>query len=320
MNKIGLYLLFALEGLLALWSVAALSVCLPAAVYPSIWAGSAAFYYLLTALLMHPCRRCLLAWALAICMVGAWYLSLQPRMSATWSDDVARLPHSQIEGDLVTVFDVRNFNYRSETEYDIAYDNRSYRLRDLQSVDLFVSYWGSPHIAHTVLSFSFSSGSPLAFSVETRKVRGQQYSALKGFFRTFELIYIAADERDVIRLRTNYRKEEVYRYRLRPTPEQMRALLLTYLGRLNSIYRQPEFYNALTSNCTTNIFFDMKSINPLLRFDWRMLANGHLDELLYERQHASADISLTQFRERAHINSRAQAADADPQFSARIRQ
>ena len=303
----------------AAWSIAALNFCLPGWAMPGLAASLAVVLYLALLLAARTGRQRAAAWAVLLGLILAWYLMLTPKQDADWSDDVARLPHAEINGDTITMHDVRDFNYRSETEYDIRYYDRTYDLSQLQSLDLFLSYWDSPHIAHTILSFGFSDASRLAFSIETRKQRGEQYSAVRGFFRIFELIYVAADERDIVRLRTNYRKEQVYLYRLQVPPEQMRRLLLVYLGRMNSLYRRPEFYNALTSNCTTNIFFDIKSVNPLARFNWRMLANGHLDELIYRRRRIDTSLAFEEVRRRAYINPRAEAADQDPLFSARIR-
>ena len=147
------------------------------------------------------------------------------------------------------------------------------------------------------------------------------YSALKGFFRQFELTYVIADERDLVRLRTNYRQgEEVWLYRVRIAPDRRRALLLDYLRRANSLRDKPEWYNALTSNCTTNIrLHGQAAAHRRGPFDWRILLNGNVDQFLYERGRFVSTLEFAELKKRSHINPAARAADTDPDFSTRIR-
>jgi hypothetical protein len=192
----------------------------------------------------------------AFFLVLAWWLSLAPSNDRVWQADVAQLPYATIAGDLVTVHNIRNLQYRSETDYTPAYYTKTYDLRQLDSVDLYAVYWMGPAIAHTIISFGFGGKDYLAVSIEARKERGEAYSSIKGFFRQYELIYIVADERDVIRLRTNYRKdppEEVYLYRLKGSPESARKFFLDYLKSINELVDRPQFYNTLTENCTNAI-------------------------------------------------------------------
>jgi len=248
----------------------------------------------------------------------AW-LSLQPSHDRDWQADVAKLPYAEIRGDRVTLHNVRNADYRSETDYTARFEDRELDLSRLRSLDLFLIYWGSPAIAHTIMSWGFEGDEYLAVSIETRKERDESYSALKGFFRQYELIYILADERDVVRLRTNYRDEDVYLYRLDVPPEGARQLLLAYLEAVNRLYERPQWYNALTQNCTTSI---QNLAAPLQQRDWwswKLLLNGYMDELAYDIGAIDRSLPFAELRERSHVNERARAAGDDPRFSVRIR-
>jgi hypothetical protein len=181
-------------------------------------------------------------------------------------------------------------------------------------------YWGSPNIAHTMVSFGFEGDDYLCFSIETRKEKGEGYSAVKGLFRQFELVYVVADERDVVRLRTNYRKgEEVYLFRLNGSSAQVRKFFLNYVRRVNSLRDRPEWYSAITQNCTTSIR-TQRAAADRTPWDWRMLANGHGDELLYERGVIATNLPLAELKGRVHVNVRARVADLDTAFSKRIRE
>ena len=188
------------------------------------------------------------------------------------------------------------------------------------SAHLFLVYWGSPNIAHTMLSFGFKDGNYVCFSIETRKEKGEEYSPVKGFFRQYEQLYVVADERDVVRLRTNYRKEDVYLYRLQIPPAFSRKVFLDYLGTVNSLYQQAEWYNALTANCTTSIRQHTVPYNPDAKFDWRIIVNGYLDEMIYQRGLVVTNLSFAELKQRSYINPKAQATTPEQDFSLQIRQ
>ena len=253
-------------------------------------------------------------------LVLAWWLMLQPSNDRDWQPDVAVLPYADINGSQVTVHNIRNCDYRTETDFDVRHYDKTFDLDRIRSVDLYMVYWGSPHMAHTMVSFGFEGGDYLCFSIETRKEKGEGYSAVKGLFRQFELVYVAADERDVVRLRTNFRKgEEAYLFRLASSPEKVRTFFLNYLSRMNSLKQRPEWYSAITHNCTTSIR-TQRAAADRAPWDWRMLANGHGDELLYERGVIATNLPLAELKERVHINARARAAEKDADFSHLIRQ
>ena len=264
-----------------------------------------------------------LALAAAIFLaVLLWYMSLQPKQHADWQPDVAELSRAELDGDRLTIHNVRNFDYRSETEFTPRWETRSYDLSKLDGLDIFFSHWSGPAIAHTILSWSFSDGRHLAISIETRKVVGQEYSAIAGFFRQYPIYYVVADERDVVRVRTNYRGENVWMYRLKPPrPVAARALLLDYVASINALAERPAWYNALTDNCTTSIQRHARHLNPGGNpFDWRLLANGRMPELLYEQGRLDTSLPFDELERRGHIDARAKAADQDPGFAARIRE
>jgi len=267
-------------------------------------------------------RRARAAWFTlgGFLVVLAWWLSLRPSNDRHWQPDVAVLPSAEVAGSRVTVRHIRNCEYRSETDFDVRHYDRTFDLDALRTVDLFMVYWGSPHMAHTMISFGFADGAYLCFSIETRKEAGEEYSAVKGLFRQFELTYVAADERDLVRLRTNYRQgEDVYLFRLNATPAQAREFFLSYVRTMNELARAPRWYNAATHNCTLGIRLQ-RAVSDRAPWDWRMLVNGHGDEMLYERGLIATGLPLAEAKRRALVNPRAQSAGADAGFSQMIRQ
>lgn len=270
-------------------------------------------------LAVRPVGRTVVALAVLFGIWALWWGSIEPRNDRAWQPDVARTARVELDGDRMTVHDLRNFDYRSETDYTPRWETRTYDLGQLSGLDLFMSYWDDSGIAHTIMSWDFADGQHLAVSIETRKETGEEYSALKGFFKQFEIYYVVADERDVIRLRTNYRKEQVHLYPLRTPVERARRILLDYVASINGLDQQAEFYNAATANCTTTITRHVRHIGVAFPLDWRIIVNGRLDEMLYEHDVIDTSRPFAEVRERSLINARAEAADQDPAFAARIR-
>jgi len=252
--------------------------------------------------------------------VIVWWSLISPSNDRNWTPEVAQLPHATIEGDRVVITNVRNFDYRSEMDFTPRWETRSYDLSKINGLDVFLSYWGSPWIAHTVMSWEFSDGQHLAISIETRKEVGEQYSAILGFFRQFELYFVVADERDVVRLRTNFRGEDVYRYRIKDTPAEARALLLEYLQLANNLADHPKWYNAFSHNCTTEIRNIRQSVGRARSWDWRILVNGHLDEFGYETGMIENSLPFAEVKAQARITERAMKTAATDDFSRAIRE
>ncbi|PYL60534.1 MAG: hypothetical protein DMF31_04265 [Verrucomicrobia bacterium] len=256
----------------------------------------------------------------AFAVVLSWWLTLKPSNDRAWQPDVAQTGWAEINGDEVTIHNVRNCDYRTDTDFTPHWETRTVRLSQITGMDVAINYWGSPWISHPIVSFQFADALPLCFSIETRRTIGQKYSALAGLYRQYTLIYVVADERDVIRLRTNYRREDVYLYRTLASPAQARERFLEYIKAMNMLHQHPRWYNEVTANCTTSIR-TQRSVNERAPWDWRMLINGEADELLYER-HAivTGGLPFSELKQRSLINERARAADNSPDFSQLIRE
>src|SRR5262249_40116209 len=168
------------------------------------------------------------------------------------------VPFAEIDGDSVVIHNFRNFDYRSETDYDQRWETKTLHLSNLRGIDFFLDYWRSPRICHTFLSFDFGAERHGCASIETRKTMGQTYSALRGFYRQYTLCYVIGDERDIVRLRTNYRREDLYLYRMvNASPEKSRKLFLDYIRTANRFSQHPQWYNTPNSN------FTRKNLLPL---------------------------------------------------------
>jgi hypothetical protein len=265
------------------------------------------------------------SWRLALVVFGAafavlllWWAAIEPSNARDWQTEVAVLPYATQDGDLVTLHNVRNFDYRTEQDFVPRYDDRTFDLDKLDAIDLITVYWAGDAIAHVMVSFGFG-GDHVAISIETRKEKGEEYSAIRGFFRQFELYYVVADERDVIGVRASERGEQVFLYRIDMAPENARKLLLRYLDEVDALAATPKWYNALTHNCTTEIRWNLEAIGLRNPFDWRILANGHLDELMYERKAIDQSLPFDELRAKSDVTLRAIEADGAPDFSRRIR-
>jgi len=258
--------------------------------------------------------------ALGLLVLIVW-LAQRPSNNRPWQPDVAQLPSATLNGDQVTVHNIRNCEYRSETDYTPHYYDKTFNLNEIEYLDLCLVDWGVPHVAHTMLSFGFRNGDYLCISIEMRKQMGESYSLMRGFFRNYELIYIVADERDLVRLRTNYRTGETVRlYRTRPVSRVVvREIFLDYLRAVNHLHGQPRWYNALTSNCMVEAFRHIMPYGPRAQWHWSVILNRHFDEALYRSGAVATNLPLAELRQRVIINARAQAADKDPAFSQRIR-
>jgi hypothetical protein len=256
----------------------------------------------------------------AFAVVVSWWFTLKPSNNRAWQPDVEQTASAEINRDEITIHNVRNCDYRTATDFTPHWETRTVRLSEITGMDLAINYWGSPWIAHPIVSFQFSDGPPLCFSIETRKTIGQQYSTLEGFYRQYALIYVVGDERDCVRLRTNYRREDVYLYHTLASPAQAQERFREYINTVNALHETPRWYNAVTSNCTTSIR-TQRAANLRKSWDWRILFNGKMDEMLYQ-DHAIATEGLpfTELKRRSLINERALSADQNRDFSSIIRE
>ena len=266
--------------------------------------------------------RAVTGYFLVFGVIVALWLQIPASNDRDWQPDVAMTPYATINGDRITIHNVRNFNYRTETDFDPHWETRSYDLSKLDSADLIAVYWAGKPIAHIMLSFGFSGKDYLAVSIETRKEKGEAYSTLAGFFRQYELYYVVADERDLIRVRTNYRKpqEQVYVYRVKGSLTNLRRVFLDYIRSINELREQPRFYNTLTTNCTTSIWLHTR-INPEAPpLSWKILLSGYVPDYLYDLHRLDASRPFAELEKLSLVNERAHAADRDPAFSQRIRE
>jgi len=269
---------------------------------------------------VRPFWRKIGAVALLFAGVLIWWLTLSPTNDSDWQPDVAQLAWADINGDEFTFHNVRNCDYRTATDYTPHWDTRTVRLSQITGIDLAIDYWGSPWIAHPIVSFQFADAPPLCFSIETRKRVGQTYSTIGGLYRQYTLIYVVSDERDVIRLRTNYRHENIYLYHLTVSTDRARERLLEYVRSLNALRAQPRWYNAITTNCTTSIRSQHPS-KERIPWDWRILLNGKGDELLYEEGAlVTGGLPFAELKQSSLIDTRARAANDSPDFSKLIRE
>ena len=265
--------------------------------------------------------RAIAAYGLVFAGLIAWWSAIAPSNDRNWKPEVAKLPLVSIDGDRIAVRNIRNFAWRTEADFTPAYYDKSFELSKLESVDMIAVYWGSPAIAHMMVSFNFGADDHLDISIERRDEIGESYSTIKGLFKQYELFYVVADERDVIRLRTNVRvpREDVYVYRLKGPIEDGRRLFLEYMKEINSLASQPEFYNTLTTNCTGNIWLHSK-VNPgSVPYSWKILLSGYVPEYLYEQRRLDTSLPFPELQRRSRVNTAAQAADQAADFSRRIR-
>jgi hypothetical protein len=251
--------------------------------------------------------------------VVAWWVSIPPSHDRNWRPEVAVMPRAVIEGDRVRITGVRNFEYRSRNDFTVRYETREVQLSHLTAVDFYVSYWSEGLVAHTFVSFIFDNVPPLSISIETRPEVGEGFNPIASLFKQFELIYVVGEERDLVGVRTNYRHEAVYLYRLNASAGDAQRLLLIYLARINELADRPEFYHLLTNSCTINIIRYANAAGREGRFDIRHLLNGLIDSYLYYSGRVDTTLSYEELRQRSLINEAAQAANGAPDFSQRIR-
>jgi hypothetical protein len=285
---------------------ASLWVALSLACIAGLWTGAAAI--------------AVLGYALAYTGLLLWWRHLPPSNERAWADDVARMVEGTVNGHRVTLRNVRNFEWRSPTDYTPRWETRSYDLQRLDSVDVIVSYWTGRWIAHMLISFGFDDGSRVVFSVEIRRETSESFSEIGGFFKEFELSIIAADERDIVLLRTNARREDTYLFRLAISTEAGRALFLAYVEEANSLVRAPRFYHTISGNCTTLVYCKLRRILGRLPFSYRVLLSGYLPEYLYDVRLLDRRYRLAELRALGYISERARRSGDSAGFSADIRQ
>jgi hypothetical protein len=304
------------------WSALALWFRLPA---PEPLRAAAAFVFALlglatiVALLVRRSRVALVVFALAFAGLLAWWNTIKPPLDGDWAPDVARQTTGSIEGDILTLSDVRDFDWRTDNDFTEKWSKRSYDLSKLKTLDLFLAYWAGPEMAHVIMSFGFDDGEHIAWSVEVRRERTSEFSPIADAFKSHTLVYLATTERDSVRLRTNVRGEDVRLYRLTTPADQARALLKEYVVESTALAEQPKWYNSITANCATVVFKLVRAAGSKLPLDWRLVVNGFLPGYLYDHGAVVTTMPLSELMERARISEKARAADHSPDFSRLIR-
>jgi len=307
---------------MTLWGVGALyfSPLLPSAWRPIGAGGYAALTVAAFLFLPHRGRTGLGALAIFGILVFL-FLRIPASNDRDWQAEVAHAPYATINGDVITIQNLRNFDYRTETDFDARWEKRAYDFSKLDSVDIIAVYWAGKAIAHVMVSFGFAGKDYLMVSIETRKEKGENYSTLAGFFRQYELYYVVADERDVVRVRTTYcqPQEDVYIYRVNGPIKNLRRIFLDYIKSINELRERPSYYNTLTTNCTTSILFHTRMNPESPPLSWKILVSGYVPDYLYELGRIDTSHPFAELEKMSLVNTRAHAADKDPAFSQRIR-
>jgi len=247
---------------------------------------------------------------------------VNPTNDRDWNDDQGVLPYAEINDNLISIHNIRNFNYASTTSYTVNYYDRTFDLDKLKKVYFVVEpFSGYIGAAHTFLSFEFENDQFVSISAEIRKEKGESFSAIKGLLNQYELMYVIADEKDVVKLRSNYRHDLVYIYPIKTTLEKARIAFLDMVNRANELKAKPEFYNTLTNTCTTNIVSHVNKISPKrVPFSLKVLLPADSDVLAYDLGLIDTDLSFEKTREKFLINDRALKYADSPDFSIKIRE
>jgi len=261
-------------------------------------------------------------WAFAVLYVAvfAWWSTILPSHDRDWQADVAVLPRATVDGDRVHITGVRHFEYRSRNDFTVRYVEREVSLAHLTGVDLFVSFWMKGPVGHTFVGFVFDNAPPIDVSIETRPTVGQGYAPIASLFKQFELIYVVGDERDLVRVRTNYRDEEVFLYRVKITPDAARRLFLVYLARINELAERPEWYHLLSNSCTINIIRYANAAGRTGRLDIRHVLNGLIAGYLYNTGRIDTTLPFDELQRRSNITATARGAGNADDFPQRIRE
>jgi hypothetical protein len=252
-----------------------------------------------------------------------WQWFLQAPTEGDWQGPLAVQAHADFNGDQVTIKNIRNFRYKSEYDFDANYYDQTFDLNKISKIWYIVEpFENRNYAAHTFLSFEFSDGKFITISIEARKKKGQDYSLILGMFKTYPLMYIAADERDSIYMRTSVRQNEVYLYPAKATPEQARLLFVDMLLKMNELAEKPTWYNTFTANCTSAIADHINKIWPgrLPKFLWQAWITGYAEKMVFENGLIETDLNLQEARKKYFITNKSNGVGDAPDYSQKIRE
>ena len=322
-SRVGRLFLAAIGLLFRIVLVAWATLAIYYSSLPGAWlrVGLAVAFLLFSVWALWLTKRPHMSWAFAglFVVVAVGWSFIQPSHDRPWRPEVAVMPRAIITGDRVRLTGFRNFEYRSWDDFTPRYEEREVQLSHLTGVDFFVSYWKIGPVSHTFVSFIFDNAPPVSISIETRPEVGEGFDPLASLFKQFELIYVVGDERDIVRVRTNYRDEDVFLYRINTSPADARRLFLVYLQRINELADRPEFYHLLTNSCTINIVRYANAAGRVGGFDFRHLLNGFIDGYLYASGRLNSTLPFDELRRRSRINDAVQAAGNREDFPQKIR-
>lgn len=320
LRKIGKALIYIVVTLCLIWGTLALYY----SEIPFVWlrvAMASTFFFLGVWVLKYSkTKKAFLVLFVAWIAIIVYWSTIQPSNDRVWRSDTSQISRVFIDGDNIRITNYRNFDYKSLDDFTVRYEDREVQLSHLTSLDFFVSYWMPGPVAHTFVSFNFDNAPPISISIEARFEEHESYDPLASLFKQFELIYIVGDERDIVRVRTNFRQEDVYLYHVNISPERARLLFMVYLERINELADHAEFYHLLSNNCTINILRYANKSGREGSLDIRHILNGFSDRYLYRAGLIDTSLPFSEIRENARINDKAMAANNDPDFSLRIRE
>lgn len=317
-----LFILFLVVAFCTFWATMAFWFKLPGTEIVR-WCAIGAFGGLGLATLVAIFKSVRWRWlsVFGLCMIGivGWWNTLTPPADGDWPAEVARQVSGTIEGDTLTLQNVRAFDWRTTEDYTENWVTRSYDLSQIDSVDMFLSFWSGPSIGHFMLSFGFADGKYLTFSNEVRRSKGSSFSPLADFFKANPIIMIASEETDIVGLRSNVRKERVQIFRIKSNPDNRRAFVEAYVTAANKLKQEPHWFNSVFTNCSTSAVLLARHIGAKLPRDWRLIVNGYMPDYLYERDALDTDVSLADLFRLGDITKRANAAGLTNGYSTAIR-
>lgn len=317
-----LCVLFLLTAYATLWGTLALWYKLPGShTVVAIVAGCFAAFGIATLIaFFKPVRwRWFTVFVVALIAVNIWWNTLVPPAEGDWVPEVAQQVTGNIEGDILTLHNVRAFNWRTLDDFDENWVTRTYDLSQMTSVDLFMSYWAGPEMAHFMFSFGFANGDYLTWSIEVRREKGGSFSPVADFFKAHTIAVIAAEERDVVGLRSNIKGERVQIFRGKAEPQDGR-LIRAYVEAANEIAEKPHWFNSVFTNCSRSVVLLARHVGIKIPMDYRIFVNGYFPNYLYDQGHLNTDVSIEELYLLGNITERALAEGLTENYSAAIRE